>query len=221
MQRLVIYGTGGFAREVIDLVDDINAVRKQFTVLGLLEDQDATKHGTTIDGYAVLGGMEWAAAHPEVLYVVAIGNPAGKRRVVTELFSNGCSRFATLVHPTAIMGRKVLLGQGSIICANVVITTNVQIGDHVSVNWITTIGHDATVEEYCTLYPGVRISGNVKVSAGCEFGANSIIIQGKKCGHWSVIGAGAVIVKDLPANTTAVGVPAQVIKVREEGWQNS
>ena len=77
------------------------------------------------------------------------------------------------------------------------------------------IGHDAQLRDFATLYPGVRISGNVTIGKLCEMGVGSCIIQGLSVGDGSVIGAGAAVVRNIPPQVTAVGVPAKVIRQRE------
>ena len=98
-------------------------------------------------------------------------------------------------------------------------TTNIELGCHVIVNLACTIGHDSILEDFVTIAPGVNISGNVTIGTGTDLGTGSKIIQGISVGSWTVVGAGAVVNRELPANVTAVGVPAKIIKERPDGWQ--
>ena len=218
MNDLVIYGTGGFAREVHQIVLDQNADRVRWNLLGFL-DGNADRHGTSVHDLPVLGDETWLASRPAVSVVVAIGATPAKLRVVSALDRSGGARHATLVHPRAWIGNGVELGPGCMACADALVTTDVRIGRHVILNLACTIGHDATLGDYVTVAPGVNISGAVSVGEGCDLGTGSSIIQGVRIGHWCVIGAGAVVLHDLPPNVTAVGVPAQPIKSRPEGWQ--
>ena len=93
------------------------------------------------------------------------------------------------------------------------------IGRHVILNLDCTVGHDAVVEDFVTSRPASTSPGNVAIGVGCDLGTGATLIQGVTIGHWTTVGAGAVVVRDLPANVTAVGVPAQPIKERPEGWQ--
>jgi acetyltransferase-like isoleucine patch superfamily enzyme len=95
-----------------------------------------------------------------------------------------------------------------------VLTNNISIGEHTHVNRCTTIGHDCVVGSFVHLAPGVVLSGNVTVEDGCDIGTRAAIIQGLRVGHDTIVGAGATVLRDLPANVTAVGVPAKVIKTR-------
>jgi len=211
---LVIFGTGGFAREAHQVVEDINARAPTWRFRGFL-DSDPVRHGRELHGYPVLGAGEWLADHPNVAVVVAVGSPPARWRVVGSL---GAARWATLIHPRAWVGNRVTIGDGTIVCAGSLVTTDLAIGRHAILNLDCTVGHDARVGDFVTAAPSVNISGNVRVGAGCDLGTGSNIIQDITIGEWSIIGAGAVVVRDLAANVTAVGVPASVIEQRAEGW---
>ena len=124
-----------------------------------------------------------------------------------------------MIHPLAWLGNRITLGDGTVVCAGNLLTTDMTIGRHVILNLDCTVGHDAVVEDFVTVAPSVNISGNVAIGVGCDLGTGATLIQGVTIGHWTTVGAGAVVVRDLPANVTAVGVPAQPIKERPEGWQ--
>ncbi|MDQ7794916.1 MAG: acetyltransferase [bacterium] len=214
MNDLVIFGTGGFAREVHQVVEDINKQAFTWRFRGFLDSEPA-RHGQELHGYPVLGGGEWLAAHPGVAVAVAIGSPAARWRVAESL---GSPKWATLVHPRAWIGNRVALGEGVIVCAGTLVTTDLTIGRHVILNLDCTVGHDAQLGDFVTAAPSVNISGNVRVGPGCDLGTGSNVIQDVAIGGWSIVGAGAVVVRDLPANVTAVGIPARVISQRQEGW---
>ena len=110
------------------------------------------------------------------------------------------------------MSDSVKIGAGSIVCAHTIITVDVNIGDHVVINLDCTIGHDAVLQNFVTLYPSVNVSGMANIGLCCELGTGMQIIQGKTIGDYSIIGAGAVVVKDIPSKCTAVGSPAKPIK---------
>lgn len=217
MNDLVIFSCGGLGREVLELALDVAAAGEPWNVIGFLDD-DVDLHGEQIHGFPVLGGTEWVAEHPDVHAVVAIGSTAVRRKVVEKLTKAGPIKFATLVHPRAMVGRHVEIGEGGVVCAGSLLTTDIVLGDHVLINLDCTVGHDAVLKDFVTVAPSVNVSGNVLVGEGCDLGTGSTVIQGKTIGEWSIVGAGAVVVKDLPANITAVGAPAKPIKERPAGW---
>lgn len=216
MKDIVIFGTGGFGREVANVIEDINIDTSTWNLLGWL-DGTPQSHGNNIHDLPVFGDASWLVSHPDVYTVVAVGGPASKKHIVEALRD---SKFATLIHPDVRIRSRVRVGEGSIICEGTQVTTNIQLGRHVIVNLGCTVGHDSVLEDFVTVAPGVNISGNVSVGSGTDLGTGSKIIQGVHIGGWSVIGAGAVVNRDLPNNVTAVGIPAKVIKERPDGWHS-
>lgn len=215
MTDLVLFGTGGFAREVLQIALDINAHEPTWNVLGFLDD--APSPPESVHGLPVLGGAEWLQDRSDVRVSIAIGAPAAKRKVARRAADYG-AEFATLVHPRAWVGRRVEIGEGSTVCAGVSVTTDIEMGRHVILNLGCTVGHDAVVGDFVTAAPSVNISGAVDVGEGTDLGTGSAIIQGVTIGAWTVVGAGAVVVKPIPPNVTAVGAPARPIKERPDGW---
>ena len=135
-----------------------------------------------------------------------------QEKIIQYIKSLGVKSFATLIDPDAILSGRVKVGEGSIICAHTIITVDVTIGEHTILNLDCTVGHDAVLHDFVTLYPSVNVSGITELGECVEMGTGSQIIQGKKIGEDTIIGAGSVVDKDIPANCTAVGVPAVPIK---------
>lgn len=216
-QRIAIYGAGGFGREVLQVLRDINAVAPTWACAGFLVDPGFDSPAQ-VAGLPVLGGVDWLAANPDVWVVVAIGSSAARRQVVERIRQQCPNRFATLVHPRAWMGEGVHLGEGTIFCAGALATTDIRIGAHVQVHVGCTIGHDADLRDFVTLTPRGCVSGNVSIHEGTDVGAGAVILPKCVIGHWSVVGAGTVVTRSLPDNVVAVGVPARVAKERQPGW---
>ena len=217
MKDLVVYGTGGLGRQVVQLVSDINADHEIWRVLGYLDDAPE-KAGTLIAGLPVHGSAAWLLSFPDVHVALAIGNPVSRRRTQLRLEALSHKRWATVVHPSAIVGSRCRIGDGTLICAGTVIDPDVHLGDFTLVNSLCCVSHDCRIGEFATLAPGVRLAGRVQVGQGCELGIGSMAIQSLSIGEWSIIGAGAVLIDDLDPNVTAVGVPAKIIKRRSPGW---
>jgi sugar O-acyltransferase (sialic acid O-acetyltransferase NeuD family) len=209
MKKLVLIGAGGFGREVAWLVDRINLQSPTWNLLGFIDD-DLSKRDTSFYGLPVIGDIEWLSNQPEDIHAVCcIGNTKIRESVIAQLEGR---RFATLIDPAVIRSSYVTIGEGSIICATTIVTVDITIGKHVIINLDCTVGHDATIDDFVTVYPSVNISGNVKINKLSEIGTGSQIIQGLEIGHHVIVGAGSIVVKNLPDNCTAVGCPAKPIK---------
>lgn len=212
MKDLVIFGAGNFGRETADLVEDINGEQKQWNLLGYI-DETPEKQGSLINKYPVLGGLAWLeknTGHPLWL-VCAVADPRDKSHLIRAL-SRFPLHFANLIHPDAKLSRSVQLGSGNILCWNTFLSTDVQIGSYVTINPGCKIGHDTIIRDYTSLYWDITLAGNVLIREGCEIGSKAVIIPEKKVGRWSIVGAGAVVIHDIPEYCTAVGVPAKPVK---------
>ena len=217
-KRIAIFGAGGFGREVLQIILDINEVAPgSFEPAAFLVD-DTYAAEKVVHGVPVVSISEYSIACPDAQIVIAVGSSAARRKIVNRLNSEFAPEYAILVHPRAWVGRNVTIGSGSVICAGVMITTDVSIGEHVHINLGCTVGHDAVLSDYVTLNPSVNISGNVTLEVGAEIGTGSVLIPYANVGRWSVVGAGSVVTKPLGENVTAVGGPAKVIKNRQSGW---
>ena len=212
IKKVVIVGASGFGREVVEIFKDANKIRKQWDILGFIDDSKEV-WGKDTNGFKVLGGIDWLSENrgKKIGCVVAIGEPKTKKKVVERLKGTGVS-FVNAIHPSVIMSEFVEMGEGVIICAGCILTVNIKIGDHVIININSTVGHDTVIEDYCSAMPCVKINGNNHLHEGVYIGTGSSFIQQISVGKWTTIGAGSVVVKDIPEKVLALGVPAKVIK---------
>jgi len=212
MKDIAIFGVGGFGREVLTLIKDINLESPTWNIIGFFDD--GYEKGVMINGYPNLGKIEdlnkWETP---LSLAVSIGNPIIKKKIIDKI-NNPLVDYPTLVHPMAWIGDKnfVKIGKGSIICTGNMITTNITIGNFVILNLGCTVGHDTIIRDYAAFMPSVNISGEVVIGEGVYAGTGAKIINQIEIGEYTVVGAGAVVSKTLPARCTAVGVPAKVIK---------
>ncbi len=209
MQDLVILGAGGGAKSIHWLAESINEARPTWNILGFIDENPAL-HGSRICDAPVLGGFEWFDGHrPTLLH--GVGYPRVRRRFAM-LARERSLDFALAIAPEVRYSRFVSFGTGSVICCGTVLTSHITVGSHCLINLNCTIGHDTVVEDYCVLAPGVHVSGTSHLEEGVDIGAGAVILPGRRVGRNSVIGAGAVVRTDIPPNSVAVGVPAQVIR---------
>jgi sugar O-acyltransferase (sialic acid O-acetyltransferase NeuD family) len=210
MKDLIIVGAGGFGREVAWLIDDINMHNPSYNVCGFVDDVIADDVG----GVPVLGTVQWLKDTSHSYHVVVAIGSSKRRQEVVETLGQGV-KFETLIHPSAIISSEKFgtrIGQGCIVCAGVIVTVGVCIGNHVIMNLCCTVGHDVTVHDFVTLLPAVNVSGCVSLDTAADVGTGTKIIPGITIGANTIVGAGAVVVRDLPPDCTALGVPAKAIK---------
>ena len=211
MENLIIIGASGFGREVMWLIERINAITPKWNLLGFLDDNKEIQ-GNMINGVKVIGTTA-DSSNFDAYYICAIGASKIREKVIQRILGiNPSVKFATLIDPSVEMSGFSSIGEGSIICAHTILTVNVEIGRHVIINLDCTIGHDAILHDFSTLYPSVNISGNVEVGYGVELGTGTHVIQGKTIGEKNIIGAGSVVIRDITTEGTYVGVPTRIVR---------
>lgn len=217
LEPLVIVGAGGFGREVLDVMEAINAVHPTHELLGFVDDAitDQNLERITARGAKHLGGVAQHLDGPDsrVSYVIGIGGTATRRALATRFDAAGAEA-ATLVHPASTQGSAVSIGAGSVICAGARITTNVVIGRHVHINLNATVGHDTTIGDFVSLNPLASISGDCSLEDGVLVGVSGTVLNMLRVGADAVVGGSACAVRDVPPATTVVGVPAKPLPPR-------
>lgn len=214
MKKIVIYGAGGLAKEVALLIETINEKQGLWELIGYLEDSK-DNIGKIINGYPVLGGLEWLDSYNEkdnINIVLGVGSAEGKKGMYEKLRSRDWLTYPNLIHPNVNISKYNTLGKGNIICEGSILTCDIEIDDFVTININSTIGHDTVIGRYSTISPNCSISGNVRLKEGVYFGTNATIIEKLTVGEHTIVGAGSLVVRDLPEYCTAVGVPAKPIK---------
>ena len=196
---VLVIGAGGHAKVVIATLRAAGAA-----VAGVLDD-DAAKHGHTVLDVPVLGSVERAAVGDHEV-VIAVGHNAVRKRIADVLPE---ARWATVVHPSAVVHASVQLGAGTVVFAGAVVQPDTRVGAHTIINTGASADHDNVLGDYVHLAPGTRLAGDVTLEEGVFMGIASAVLPGVRIGAWTTVGAGGVVTRDLPAGVTAVGVPAR------------
>lgn len=216
MRKIFIIGAGGFGREVLNILIDLNRIDE---VVGFLEENcqrtDEILNGIPIYDIEVLKNYD----KNEIKLVCAIGTPL--RKPLIEKTKKMGYDYETLIHPSVIMSEWVKIGEGCIICAGTILTNQIEIKNHSIINLACTIGHDVQIGSYTTLSPGTNISGRVSIGNQCFIGTNVATVEKVSIGDNTFIGAGALVSKDIPKNVLAFGVPATTVKIiNKTDWKD-
>ena len=221
MKELYIIGAGGFGREVAWVVERINEKEPTWDLKGFIDDNQAI-WGETMDDYEVIGGCDFLRNITRDVWVLcAVGASKTRKKIIDGLGSSPYIHFATVIDPSVQMSRRVQIGEGTMICAGNIITVDVTIGRHNIINLDCTIGHDAVLGDYVTLYPSVNVSGCSTIGSETELGTGMQTIQGMKVGSQSIVGAGAVVIREIPNRCVAVGSPAKPIRFLDDQEQHN
>ena len=208
-KRLLIIGAGGFGREVLAWALDVPAGARDWELGGFLDaNPDALEAHPC--GYRVVGDPASYEPGPEDVFVPAIADPVIKLRLCRGLRARG-GRFATLVHPSVIVGPGCRIGEGCVLCPRVVLTTNVTLGDFVTINVGTGCGHDSVLKDGITISSFADVTGAVHLGEGVFLGSHAVVFPRVEVGDFAVIGAGSTVLRRVPARVTVMGVPAKQV----------
>lgn len=215
-QDIVIFGAGGFGREVMWMLETANKKSKTWRILGFVDDTPKLQE-TRIQKHRVLGTTKWLLSQKKPLCVLCcIGDSTAREKVIRTLTKNPRLRFPAFIAPGVICPPSLVVGNGTIICSSAVITVNVTIGTYVIINYHATVCHDSIIEDFVSIYPSVNISGFVHVGTSTHVGVGAQILPHVSVGSHTIIGAGAVVTKDLPSGCVAVGIPAKPIRQKKK-----
>ena len=211
---LYIVGAGDFGRELLEWGLAVPASARDWEFAGFLDSRPRHLEGKQV-AVDIVGDPDTWKVEPHHRFVCSIGDPKSKMEYVAKLAARGAV-FENVIHPTALVGTACRLGRGIVLCPYVVLTTNVAVEDHVHVNCHTCVGHDAFIGEGATLSPHTNLMGHGRMERGSFTGANATVLPGALVGEFALVGAGSVVVKNAPAHTTVVGVPAKPLFVKKQ-----
>ncbi|MFT3947238.1 MAG: NeuD/PglB/VioB family sugar acetyltransferase [Agriterribacter sp.] len=207
--KLYIIGSGDVGKFVAYNFDLFHSTG--FEICGFLDD-DKSKWGQMVCGYQVLGGINLLEKEQEKAGVlISIAHPQTKRKVAEQIDFNKVLS-PSLVAKNAWLSKEVIIGKGVIIYPGVSINYHSVIEDHVILNMNCAIGHNCTISKYATLAPGASLGGYTQIGEAVSMGINAATKQAIQIGKNTIIGGMSMVIKDLPSDVTAVGVPSRIIK---------
>jgi sugar O-acyltransferase (sialic acid O-acetyltransferase NeuD family) len=207
-KNLVIVGSGGFAKEVSFLIEQINHSGNVWNLLGYID----ANIGEKIGKYSIIANDQWLLNYKEELFVViGIGNPEKIHSLSQKFQTNPNLTFPNIIHPNTIIDyESVTMGIGNIICPNNILTSDIILGSFNILNLSCTVGHDSKIGSFNVINPNVNISGGVYIEDKCFIGTSATILQNIKISKNIVIGAAALITKNLTEMGIYIGIPAKI-----------
>lgn len=202
---IAILGGGSFAREVYCHIVDIYSEKKEFDPDIVFVDTLTSAEFINVNGKDV---PVHSTVPPNCHFVMGVADVKIKRKLVSMAIDAGALHTPAMIHPSAVV-RSHISGAGVVICPNVTITTNVNIGNYVTVNCNSVIGHDSVIGDYTTISPLVMVSGGIVIGEDCFLGASSFIRENLTLSPGTIIGASACVVKNSNPGDLLTGVPAR------------
>jgi len=210
-RRLFIIGASNFGRELESWLELIPPEKRNWEIAGYLH---AYKDKSPLEGYpsdyTIVGEWESFPYLNSDLCIISVAEVDWKRKIFEKI--SGKVSFYTYIAPTAIIGKFVTINEGSIICPDCILTTNISIGKCVTLNIGTRIGHDVTIGDFSSIMSNVVISGKCTVSEQVYIGSSAVLIPEKKVAPHATVGAGSVVITNVKEKTTVFGNPAIVVK---------
>ncbi|MDD3626895.1 MAG: acetyltransferase [bacterium] len=203
---IVLIGSGGHAKVILDILK-----KSGYTAIKIIDD-DVSKTGQKLLGIEIVGTRKWLKGKSkEYLVIIGIGNNKIRNEISGKLKKEGF-KFGVAIHPAAVIGEDVKIGEGTVVMANAVINSGTKIGKHCIVNTSVSIDHDNLIGDYVHLSPGATTGGTVVIGQGTWIGLGAGIINNITIGKEAIIAAGSIVINDIGDRKLAAGVPAKIKK---------
>lgn len=212
-KELYIFGAGEHAKVCMDI-----SLLLGYKVLGVV--RHGKKGGGTFQGIPLIGDEDSKRTKSLISkrnanYFVAIGDSRIRERVTNEVYSLTEKNPINLIHPDVFFSELATIGCGNFVNCGAKINAGARIGDHTIIEANAVVSSSCVIHDYVRIAPGVNLASLVTLKKGAFLGIGSNIILGITIGEWAIVGAGAVVIRDIPPGVTAVGVPAEVIKKKK------
>lgn len=205
MNNVVIIGASGHGKVVADIIE-----KSGDTVVGFLDDNESL--GKEFFGYSVLGVVKEYSKFLEYSFIIAIGNAKIRERIYANIQG---VQWYTAIHPSAVIGKNVCIGEGTVVMAGAVINADTRIGVCGIINTCASVDHDNVLGDFVHVSVGSHLAGTVHVGNRTWIGIGAVVSNNVEICDDCMIGAGAVVVKDIAEAGTYVGVPAERVEYQE------
>jgi len=213
--RILIVGAGGHGQVVADILEAQRVAGDDVEVIGFVDD-DPELEGQHRLGRPILGDVARITQIDHDAVILALGDNT-RRACLDQDLGRAGEKFSIAKHPSALIAADSSVGDGSMICARVIVGCCSHVGRGVILNTACTIDHHARIDDFVHVAPGVHLGGDVSIGSRSLLGIGAIVLPGVSIGCGAVVGAGAVVTRDVAAGATVVGVPAVPIGVRVGG----
>lgn len=201
-KTLIIIGAGGHGKVVADIAEKT----RQWDEISFLDDNQTIQ---SVGRYKVIGVIaDIGKCDKDTRFFVAIGNNIARQEVQSNLERQGLP-VATLIHPNSVIASDVEIGPGSAVMAGAIVNSSATIGKGCIINTASSVDHDCVIEDYVHISPGAHLAGNVQVGIKSWLGMGSLIIHNLRICNDCIIGAGAVVIRNIDESGTYVGIPVR------------
>lgn len=208
MNDIIIYGAGGLAKETVQLIEDLNAMKPRWSIIGYIDDFKGDC-GEIINGYRILGGSSILERYGEgINVVIALGDPEAKKSVY-EKISKYNLKYPVLIHPTAVIAPSASIGEGSIIGIQCVVSVNAVIERHVLLNTKSFVAHDSVIGDFSSCFVNCMVNGGVTIGEGVLVGSGSVIMERRKIGSFAKISMGSIVASDVEDEYVVMTKPSR------------
>lgn len=218
MKNVLIIGASGHGSVILDAIEKSAA----YNVIGFIDSYKPK--GGRINGYEILGAISDIPVLMEkfdiIGGIIAIGDNWTRKKVAERISKLAPSfQYIRVIHPSAVVGKDVTIGRGTVLMPGAVVNANASIGNHCIINTNSSLGHDGRMENYSSLASGVALGGNCYVGRFTAISLGARVIENITILEHTVVGAGSLVLSDIPSNVLAYGSPAKLIRKRKPGEQ--
>ncbi len=206
---MIVVGAKGLAKEILQVLEDNDKVEN----LAFFDDVNLDIPEKLFKKYPILKTNQEVKEHFELdhRFILGLGNP-NLRKLLGERFEKLGGQLTSVIDKNVTKGSYINIGEGCTLMAGTKLSNGVKLGKGVLVYYNCIITHDVEVGDFVELSPGCKLLGHAKIEANVHIGAGAIILPKLTIGKGAVIGAGAIVTKDVPSDAVMVGNPAKRIK---------